>query len=229
MDVLKIYLSSIARTERISHAEEIELARRIKAGDKQAKNALVQANLRLAVSVAKHFQRSGVPLEDLVQAANIGLMVAAERYNPDKVGPEGKPYKFSTYATWWLKNYLDREIVLMRSVIKCSHRSYRHGSAKMPKIVPIDTDDYSVAEQIPDRWDPWEELGEADYREMIATKIRRGLMKLSERYRYVITSRMNGRTLQAISEAMGVTKERVRQIECRSFEQLREWLLGEAA
>ena len=94
---LQSYLKKIACIPVLSYEEEKELAKKIKAGDMEAKRALVRANLRLAANVAAKIKNSNMTFSDLLQEANIGLLVAVDKYNY-KLG-----YKFSTYATWWIK------------------------------------------------------------------------------------------------------------------------------
>ena len=96
-DALGSYLSEIASSTPLSASDEIELARRIKEGDEEARNGLVEANLRFVVSVAKEYQNKGVPLADLVSAGNMGLITAAERFD------ENKGFKFISYAVWWVR------------------------------------------------------------------------------------------------------------------------------
>ena len=96
-DALGSYLSEIASSTPLSASDEIELARRIKEGDEEARNGLVEANLRFVVSVAKEYQNRGVPLADLVSAGNMGLITAAERFD------ENKGFKFISYAVWWVR------------------------------------------------------------------------------------------------------------------------------
>ena len=96
-DALGSYLSEIAGSTPLSASDEIELARRIKEGDEEARNDLVEANLRFVVSVAKEYQNRGVPLADLVSAGNMGLITAAERFD------ENKGFKFISYAVWWIR------------------------------------------------------------------------------------------------------------------------------
>ena len=91
------YLTEIASSTPLSSSDEIELATRIKTGDEEARNNLVEANLRFVVSVAKEYQKRGVPLADLVSAGNMGLITAAERFDKDK------GFKFISYAVWWIR------------------------------------------------------------------------------------------------------------------------------
>ena len=96
-DSLGSYLGEIANSSPLSSSEEVDLARRIKCGDEGARNALVEANLRFVVSVAKEYQNRGVPLADLISAGNMGLITAAERFD------ENKGFKFISYAVWWIR------------------------------------------------------------------------------------------------------------------------------
>jgi len=103
-DSVQLYLRAIGRIRLLSASEEIELARRIGRGDEIAKKRLVQANLRLVVSVAKKYQGRGLPFLDLVQEGNVGLIRAAEKFDPER------GYKFSTYATWWIRQGITRAL-----------------------------------------------------------------------------------------------------------------------
>ena len=96
-DSLGSYLGEISNSKPLSAVEEVALARRIKAGDEDARNALVEANLRFVVTVAKEYQNRGVPLADLISAGNMGLITAAERFD------EKKGFKFISYAVWWIR------------------------------------------------------------------------------------------------------------------------------
>jgi RNA polymerase primary sigma factor len=103
-DSVQVYLRAIGRVKLLSATEEIELARRISKGDQLAKKRLVQANLRLVVSVAKKYQGRGLPFLDLIQEGNLGLIRAAEKFDPER------GYKFSTYATWWIRQGITRAL-----------------------------------------------------------------------------------------------------------------------
>jgi len=98
------YMRKIPNKEYLTVHEEIELGKRVKNGDKIAKKKLVQSNLRLVVSIARKYQNYGLALQDLIQEGNLGLMIAVEKYNY-KFG-----YKFSTYATWWIKQCIYKAI-----------------------------------------------------------------------------------------------------------------------
>ena len=96
-DSLGSYLAEIASSSPLSATQEVQLAKEIKQGDGEARNLLVEANLRFVVSVAKEYQNRGVPLADLISAGNMGLITAAERFDEDK------GFKFISYAVWWIR------------------------------------------------------------------------------------------------------------------------------
>lgn len=101
---IKIYMREMGQFSMLSADEEIELANRIAKGDQSAKNKLVEANLRLVVSLARHYQGCGLSYQDLIQEGNIGLIKAAEKFDVSK------GFRFSTYASWWIKQALSRAI-----------------------------------------------------------------------------------------------------------------------
>lgn len=103
-DPIKMYLNQIGQVALLSREQEVELAKRIEAGDQEARNALNLANLRLVVSIAKKFKGRGLPLQDLIQEGSIGLMKAVDKFD------YRRGYKFSTYATWWIKQAISRAV-----------------------------------------------------------------------------------------------------------------------
>lgn len=103
-ELLASYLTHIGQGELLTHEEEIELSNRVKAGDRRARERLIEKNLRLVVSVAKKYRGYGLPFEDLIQEGNIGLMKAVEKFDPDR------GYRFSTYATWWIRQAVQRAV-----------------------------------------------------------------------------------------------------------------------
>ncbi|HEY9785733.1 MAG TPA: sigma-70 family RNA polymerase sigma factor [Candidatus Obscuribacterales bacterium] len=103
-NALGAYLKSIGRHRLLDGNEEIELSRRARAGDEAAKRRLVQSNLRLVVSIAKRYRNRGLSFEDLIQEGSLGLIRASEKFDPEK------GFKFSTYATWWIRQAITRAI-----------------------------------------------------------------------------------------------------------------------
>jgi RNA polymerase primary sigma factor len=103
-DALQLFLKDIGRVPLLTAAQEVELAKRIERGDHGAKQAMVEANLRLVVSIAKRYRNQGLPFLDLIQEGTIGLVRAAEKFD------HRKGFKFSTYATWWIRQAVARAI-----------------------------------------------------------------------------------------------------------------------
>ena len=103
-DLVKLYLQEIGRVPLLTREEEVKLAKRVARGEEKARQQLALANLRLVVSIAKRHKGSGLPLLDLIQEGNIGLMKAIEKFDYTK------GYKFSTYATWWIRQAITRAI-----------------------------------------------------------------------------------------------------------------------
>lgn len=110
--MLKLYLQEIAKTPLLTIAEEIQLAKRIKRGDRAARNHMIQANLRLVVKIAHDYKDFGLPLLDLISEGNIGLIKAVERFDPQKGG------KLSTYAAWWIKQSIKRALANQSKTIR---------------------------------------------------------------------------------------------------------------
>jgi RNA polymerase primary sigma factor len=103
-DTLQLFLKDIGKVPLLTAAQEVELAKRIEQGDHSAKQAMVEANLRLVVSIAKRYRNQGLPFLDLIQEGTLGLVRAAEKFD------WRKGYKFSTYATWWIRQAVARAI-----------------------------------------------------------------------------------------------------------------------
>jgi len=247
------YLAQIGRERLLTHQEEIDLSRRVRAGDKQARVKLIEKNLRLVVSVAKKYRGMGLPFGDLIQEGNIGLMKAVEKFDPDR------GYRFSTYATWWIRQAVQRAVadkgriirvpVHMGEKIRKMARVYYELSAELARE-PTDEEvarklGWDVARvkdvksAIPDATsldrplsseEDSSELGEfiEDERESsIASQVVRELEthrlmesveRVPERQRRVLVRRygLDGEkpaTLAELSEELGVSRERVRQLQ----------------
>ena len=103
-DVTQLYLNQIGAKPLLSPAEELETARRVRQGDFAARQKMIEHNLRLVVNIAKHYLNRGIPLLDLVEEGNLGLIHALEKFDPER------GFRFSTYATWWIRQSITRAI-----------------------------------------------------------------------------------------------------------------------
>ena len=127
-DTLQLFLKDIGRVPLLTAAQEVELAKKIERGDHSAKQAMVEANLRLVVSIAKRYRNQGLPFLDLIQEGTIGLVRAAEKFD------HRKGFKFSTYATWWIRQAVARALADKARTI----RMPVHVVEKLNKIVRIE-------------------------------------------------------------------------------------------
>jgi len=104
MEAIKLYLKDIRTLPLLTPESEKSLARRVKKGDKKARQEMIKSNLRLVINIAKKYNYLGVPMLDLIEEGNLGLMKAVSKYDPEK------GYRFSTYAAWWIKQYITRAV-----------------------------------------------------------------------------------------------------------------------
>jgi len=104
MESIKAYLKEIRRIPLLTSEEEVDLAKKIKAGNREARKKMIRSNLRLVINIAKHYMHFGVPFMDLIEEGNVGLMKAVEKYNFER------GYRFSTYAAWWIRQSISRAI-----------------------------------------------------------------------------------------------------------------------
>jgi RNA polymerase primary sigma factor len=124
-DALQLFLKDVGKVDLLTAAQEVELAKRIERGDHRAKQEMVEANLRLVVSIAKRYRNQGLPFLDLIQEGTIGLVRAAEKFD------HRKGFKFSTYATWWIRQAVARALADKARTI----RMPVHVVEKLNKIV----------------------------------------------------------------------------------------------
>jgi RNA polymerase primary sigma factor len=260
-DSIRMYLAEIGRVRLLTHADEIRLAKGIARGDKRCKDKLVEANLRLVVSIAKKYRNRGVSFLDLIQEGNLGLIRAAEKFD------YRKGYKFSTYATWWIRQAITRAIadkgrtiripVHMVEKVNKFHRTHR----RMIQVLGREPSDEEIARQLgvpveeilrlqeisqrsisletPVGDDDSSELGDfledatsatptdAVSETLLKLHLREALDELPERERQIIELRFGmkddrPRTLEEVGREFDITRERVRQIQMKTLNLLRE-------
>lgn len=260
-DDLSSYINRLTRTPLLTAAEEAKLARRIRYhADQSSKMRLIEANMRLVVSIAKGYLSSGIPLEDLIQEGAIGLMTAAERFDPER------GYRFSTYATQWIRQAIGRAVdnkaksirlpahvsESMRKVEKArielrrvlgeeptTEQVAQSAGISMKKMnnllhttqepisldMPVgDEENTSLGNLLFDKTspDPQDALIDTEIR----TEIERILDCLDEREQMIMRSRFgfeddSRHVLQQIGENLGISRERVRQLEAQAIRKLR--------
>ena len=139
-DLLQIYLTEIGITPLLNREQETELGKKAQTGDLHAKEALIKANLRLVVKIAKTFQNMGLPIMDLISEGNLGLMEAVDRFDPNKF-----ENKFSTYAVWWIKRRMREALITKSRIIRLPFGIGR----KMNKILDAQQELESELKRIP--------------------------------------------------------------------------------
>jgi RNA polymerase primary sigma factor len=145
---IKLYLREIGQVRLLTPQEEIDLAARIKKGDKKAREEMIKANLRLVVKIARDYEGIGLPLLDLISEGNIGLMKAVERFDPAKGG------KLSTYGSWWIKQAIKRALANQSKTIRLPVHlvdkisRMRRTSMKLQEILGREPSDEELAEEM---------------------------------------------------------------------------------
>src|SRR5690242_2066419 len=258
VDLLHAYVRQIGDGALLTHAEELELARRKDLGDEAAKARLVESNLRLVISMARAYSSSGVPLLDLIQEGNLGLMRAVEKFDYKR------GYKLSTYATWWIRQSMSRAIadqgrtirlpLHILDVIKKLHRARRKLTQSLGRE-PLPSELAAELELTPERVMELQRMiedpvsletpvgdGESLFADMVedlnslrpddqvagserTKELQEALEGLNERTRHVLEARFGlgdrePATLEQVGTEIGVTRERVRQIETRALREL---------
>jgi RNA polymerase nonessential primary-like sigma factor len=265
-DVTQMYLNEIGQHSLLAAGEELALARAMAAGDFAARQTLIERNLRLVVSIAKHYTNRGLALPDLIEEGNLGLIHALEKFDAER------GFRFTTYATWWIRQAVERAIMSqsrtirlpahvvkeLNVVLRAMRHLEMHGTPEgreptlddaahltgkpvdhLRKILhynehvtsldaPMDRDGgVSVVEGVADESALAPEL--LLHNTEIEEWVRQWLDELNERQRTVIEHRygLNGRdvaTLEVLARLLGVTRERVRQIQAEALEKLRSRL-----
>ena len=273
VDVTQLYLNEIGQAPLLTAAEEVALARRTVLGDFEARQTMIERNLRLVVNIAKHYANRGLTLLDLVEEGNLGLIHALEKFDPER------GFRFSTYATWWIRASIQDYILRNWSIVRGGTSSTQkalffnlrrlraklsQGSVAVPNqqiyqqiaiAVGVSTSDVALMDarlsgsdtslnapihdaesSASDRQDflvdetplPDQTVGEVIDTERRVTWLNEAMSSLSDREVRILRERRlreEGATLESLGETLGISKERVRQIESRAIEKLKAALL----
>ncbi len=262
-DATQIYLHEIGLNPLLSSEEELHYARRAVHGDFTARQKMIERNLRLVVNIAKHYLNRSVPLLDLVEEGNLGLMHALDKFDPER------GFRFSTYATWWIRQNIERAIMNQSRTIRLPvHvikelnlvlRAKRHLEAHGEREASIDDiahllgkpaeeirsvlahNEHTASLDAPLDVDPLLSIGESISDEQtvnpeaglqtqeIESLVKQWLEQLNDKQRRVIERRfgLNSQevcTLEELAGDLGLTRERVRQIQLEALGQLRRIL-----
>ncbi|MBE3559617.1 MAG: sigma-70 family RNA polymerase sigma factor [Ktedonobacteraceae bacterium] len=259
-DAFQSYLRDIRNLGLLTHAEEIDLAQRAAAGDETARRKLVESNLRLVISIARRYTSTGVPLVDLIQEGNLGLIRAAEKFDYQR------GCHFGTYATWWIRQAVSRAAgeqsrlihlpehvaTRLRKVRRVAAQlSQENGLDPLPEQIatacnfdvnevidllgvieqpvsldaPVDDEArYSLADTLEDNTSP--APADTASQHLLSEELHRALSILTPRERAVITLRYgigdgHSRTLLEVGKELGISRERVRQLEVVALMKLR--------
>ncbi|MCP3666072.1 MAG: RNA polymerase sigma factor RpoS [Gammaproteobacteria bacterium] len=260
MDATRIYLSEIGYSKLLTAEEEVMYARRAQKGDGEARKKMIECNLRLVVKIARRYMNRGLALLDLIEEGNLGLIRAVEKFDPER------GFRFSTYATWWIRQTIERAIMNQTRTIRLpihvvkEINVYLRASRKLAQVLdhepsadeiaelldrPIDDvkrmmglnervtsvdtpygkdADKPLLDTIPDRQvvDPSEKI----QNEGLSANLDAWLSRLNDKQREVIERRFGlhgyeNSTLEQVANELGVTRERVRQIQMDALKRLR--------
>jgi RNA polymerase sigma factor (sigma-70 family) len=260
LDTLKSYLREVRRSTLLNFKQEQELGKRVQAGDEQARQIMIESNLRLVISIGKRYINRGFPFSDIVEEGNLGLIKAVEKFNYKR------GFRFSTYASWWIRQYIERAIInqgkLVRLPVHVVERLNRY-MGKVEQLVQelgreplalevamkMKTNEEEILDlkqlarttcsldsPINDRTDTFlrdviedpmcispDETADGVRRR---TELMSWVKELPEKEQTVIVARFGldgdeSKTLEEIGREMGLTRERVRQIETAALVRLR--------
>jgi len=269
-DALSLYLRGVRRTALFTPEEEFETAQRARAGDFAARQSMIEHNLRLVVSIAKGYMGRGVPMADLVEEGNLGLMHAIDKFEPER------GFRFSTYATWWIRQSVDRALLYQGRAVRLpvnvvrelqhvlrARRLLENDSellARRPEGIRVDdiaallgTDPQHVADllsmaEAPRSLDASLDLAgddqtlgdelvddvtlspdEVTLSHEVDALLDEWIGTLTQREREVLEARYglhghNPETLDVLSERLGLTRERVRQVQNEALLKLKRYL-----
>lgn len=265
MEALKTYLKEIKDIPLLTAEEEISLSKKVQKGNEQARKHMIRANLRLVINIAKRYSKLGIPLLDLIEEGNLGLMKAVDRFNPRK------GFRFSTYGAWWIRQAITRSIseqgkmirmpVYMNELIAKWKKTKEHLSQKLKRIpsdkqiakrmripkdkmdqisfwlssqtssleAPIGEEEGSqISDLVEDRTT---ESPDAEVKRFLTKERVNSLLEMmSEREKEVLDMRFGltdgkKRTLAEVAKKLGVSRERIRQIEEDALRKLRKFMV----
>ncbi|WP_227814309.1 RNA polymerase sigma factor RpoS [Nitrogeniibacter aestuarii] len=262
-DVTQLYLNDIGANPLLTAEEEGALARRVRKGDFEARQIMIERNLRLVVNIAKHYLNRGIPLLDLVEEGNLGLMHALEKFDPER------GFRFSTYATWWIRQNIERAIMNQSRTIRlpvhvvkelnqvlraCRKVEAAGNKDRLIEEVARETgkteetvramlalNEHTASLDAPLDIDPSLSIGEslrdenADLPEIsihtheVEELIHEWIDMLNDKQKMVVRHRygideVEVYTLEELAGQLGLTRERVRQIQLEALGQLRRIL-----
>jgi len=265
LDATRLYLKEIEVTPLLNAEDEIRLGRQVQKGVVVARTKMIVANLRLVVNISRRYLNRGMPLLDIIEEGNLGLIKAVEKFDPEK------GFRFSTYATWWIRQSIERGIMNQARTIRLpihvikELNTYLKASTQLQKEVgheptpeevaemlnkPVEdvTKIYSVKDNVCSINIPMGENGDAQLVDMIEDEelespeqnllgeevqdfVNEWLNGLEEKQRGVMVRRFglqghDKTTLEKVGKELGVTRERVRQIQIETLEQLRRLLIS---
>ena len=260
-DPTRIYLNEIGISPLLTASEEVKFARRIQKGDEAARHRMIESNLRLVVKIARRYLNRGLPLLDLIEEGNLGLIHAVKKFDPER------GFRFSTYATWWIRQTIERAIMnqsrtvrlpihVIKEINACIRasrtlRQLQDGQPSAAEIAEYLKKDPAEVERLmalhervticssssDDERGPLDSLpahrdaepAHCAQQERVNTILDAWIFKLSDKQRTVVERRfgIHGQcrlTLEQIGKEIGVTRERVRQIQLDALKNLRSMM-----